>query len=244
MTTLAATPTPASSEHRFFTGIACVLLAAVLLGFARSFFLRPLFPGWPSAAEPIFYLHGVLFTAWIVLFVVQASLVAQGRTDLHRRVGPWGAALALAMVVLGTLGALVAARRATGFTGVAVPPLQFLAVPLFDMLMFALFVALAVAWRRRAQHHKRLMLLATISITTAAIARWPGVLPLGPLAFFGITDLFIVALALWDRRSLGRVHAATLWGGLALVLSQALRLAVSGSEPWLGFARWATGLLG
>ena len=30
-------------------------------------FLRPLFPAWPSPPEKIFYVHGALFTAWIVL---------------------------------------------------------------------------------------------------------------------------------------------------------------------------------
>jgi hypothetical protein len=59
--------------------------------------------------------------------------------------------------------------------------------------------------RRDPQSHKRLMLLATINLLTAAIARWP-VLQAGPLAFFGLTDLFIVALAVWDFRTRGRLH--------------------------------------
>jgi hypothetical protein len=148
------------------------------------------------------------------------------------------------MVVLGTLGALIAARRATGFVEVPVPPLQFLAIPLFDMLLFSAFVWLAIARRRNPQSHKRLMLLATITLVTAAIARWPGVFQFGPLAFFGLTDLFVVALAVWDFRSRGRLHPVTLWGGLAVIISQPLRLVVSGTEGWLAFARWATGLLG
>jgi hypothetical protein len=97
--------------------------------------------------------------------------------------------------------------------------------------------------RRDPQSHKRLMLLATINLLTAAIARWPGVLQAGPLAFFGLTDLFIVALAVWDFRTRGRLHPVTLWGGLALIVSQPLRLVASGTEAWLAFARWATGLV-
>src|SRR2546428_8780954 len=154
----------------------------------ERFFLRPLFPELPSPSEMIFYVHGVAFTAWIVLLVVQASLVAGGRTELHRKIGPFSAALAGAMVVLGTLRALIAARRDTGFFGITIPPLQFLAVPIFDMLLFATFVSLAIAQRRNPQSHKRWMLLATVNLVTAAIARWPGVLPLAPLAFFGLTD--------------------------------------------------------
>jgi hypothetical protein len=148
------------------------------------------------------------------------------------------------MVVLGTLGALIAARRATGFVGISIPPLQFLAVPIFDMILFPTFVWLAIAQRRNPQTHKRWMLLATVNLITAAIARWPGVLDLGPLAFFGLTDLFVVALAIWDFRTRGRLHPVTLWGGLLIIVSQPLRLVVSSTEGWLVFAQWATGLLG
>lgn len=232
------------SERRFFTGMALAILATVIVGFSRSFFLRPLFPDWPSPPEAIFYVHGAVFAAWIVLLVAQTTLVAGGHTELHRKIGPYGAVLAVAMVALGTLGALIAARRATGFVEVPVPPLQFLAIPIFDMILFATFAWLAIALRGSPQSHKRLMTLATISLVTAAIARWPGVLALGPMAFFGLTDLFVVALAIWDFRARGRLHPVTVWGGLLLIVSQPLRLVVSGTQGWLAFARWATGLLG
>jgi hypothetical protein len=233
-----------SAERRFFSGMAIAILATVFIGFARSFFLRPMFPNWPSPSETIFYVHGAVFTAWIVLLVAQASLVAGRRTELHREIGPFGGVLAVAMVVLGTLGALVAARRSTGFVGIPIPPLQFLAIPLFDMLLFASFVGLAIGQRRNAQSHKRWMLLATVNLVTAAIARWPGVSGGGPFGFFGLTDLFLVALASWDLRTRGRLHPVTLWGGLLIIISQPLRLVISGTETWLAFARWATGLLG
>ena len=233
-----------SEGRRFYVGMALAMLATVFVGFARSFFLRPLFPEWHSPSETIFYVHGAVFTAWIILLVAQTSMVASGHTHLHRRIGPFGVALAAAMVVLGGAGALVAARRPTGFTDVPIPPLQFLAVPVFDLILFASLVALAAVVRRNAEAHKRLMLLATINLITAAIARWPGVLAAGPIAFFGLTDLFIIALGAWDLRTRGRLHPATLWGGLAIVVSQPLRLVVSGTEAWLAIARWATGLLG
>lgn len=243
MATVISSPNRISSEHRFFTGMALVILVTVFVGFARSFFLRPLFPDWPSPAETIFYVHGAAFAAWVILFVIQTSLVAGGRTDWHRRIGPYGGALAVAMVVLGVLGALIAAKRATGFVGIPVPPLQFLAIPLFDMALFATFVVLGLRQRRDAPRHKRWMLLATITLTTAAIARWPGVAPYGPLAYFALTDLFVVALAVHDFRARGRMHAVTVWGGLLLIVSQPLRLGVMGTDGWLAFAQWATGLV-
>jgi hypothetical protein len=149
------------------------------------------------------------------------------------------------MVSLGTVGALIAARRPTGFIGVPVPPLQFLVVPLFDMALFATFVAWAITKRRDAQSHKRLMLLASVNLLAAGIARWPfPMMAAGPPMYFGLSDLFIVALVAWDLASRGRVHPVTLWGGLAIVVSQPLRLVLSGTDAWLAFARWAIGLLG
>ncbi|MFI5184792.1 MAG: hypothetical protein ACHQNV_10350 [Vicinamibacteria bacterium] len=221
------------------------IFVSVFVGFARSFFLRPLFPTWPSPHETIFYVHGALFTAWFVLLIVQASLVAAGRTDTHRKLGRWGVALAASMVVLGILGALIAARRPTGFVGIPVPGLRFLAIPFFDMLLFSSFVATAIVKRGDPQAHKRWMLLASIELLTAAIARWPVVMTTGALPlYFGLTDLFLVPIVIWDLVSRRRVHSATLWGGLLLIVSQPLRLVVSGTAAWLAFARWATGLLG
>lgn len=244
MATMTTAVDPAAAERRFYTGMAIAILAVVFVGFARSFFLRPWFPDHPAPPERFFTVHGLAFAAWIVLLVTQASFVRAGRVDLHRRLGMAGAGLALAMLVLGVWGALIAAKRSTGFVDIPVPPLQFLIVPFADLLLFATFVAYAIARRGDPQTHKRAMLLATISILGAAVARLPGLAALGPPAFFGLTDLFIVAIGVWDWRTRGRLHPLTLWGGLALIVSQPLRLAVMGTEGWLAFARWATGLIG
>ena len=240
MATMVITPAAVSAERRFYSGTALAILLAVVVGFSRTFFLRPLFPGAASPSEAIFYVHGTVATAWLLLFVVQTRLVAMGHTRTHRRVGVFGAVLAALMVVLGAWGALIAASRATGFVGVPVPPLRFLVVPLFDVALFGLFVALAIARRRDLPAHKRWMLLGTINLLPAAIARWPGVADGGPIAFLALTDLFIVALAVHDLRSRGRLHPVTLWGGLLLIASQPGRLALSGTDAWLAFAQWAT----
>lgn len=233
----------ATAERRFYTGMAIAILVVVFVGFAQTFFLRPFFPDTPAPPERIFVLHGLLFSAWIALLIVQATLVRAGRTALHRRIGPWGGVLAAAMVVIGTWSALIAAARPQGFIGIPVPPLQFLAVPLADIVSFALLVAIGIARRRDPQSHKRLIMLATITLLAAAIARWPVLSAFGPPAYFGCTDLFIVALGVWDFRSRGKLHPVTLWGGLLVIASQPLRLAIMGTDAWLAFAKWATGLV-
>jgi hypothetical protein len=146
--------------------------------------------------------------------------------------------------LLGVVGAVIAARRPTGFVNVPLPPLQFLVVPLGDLVMFALFVGLAVAWRRDAQSHKRWMLLATIAIAEAAIVRWPFALMkasspipnLGPTEL--ITILFVVPMLIWDIASRGRPHRVTVVGGLLLAAELAFRLPLGATGPWLAFAGW------
>ena len=89
------------------------------------------------------------------------------------------------------------------------------------------------------------MLLASVNLLAAGIARWPfAMMQAGPPMYFGLSDLFIVALVAWDLASRGRVHPVTLWGGLAIVVSQPLRLVLMGTGAWLAFAGWAVGLLG
>ncbi len=218
-------------------GMALVIAAIVFAGFAPTFYLRAFYHTEPL--QSVFQIHGLVFSAWVVLFVVQTALVSARRTDIHRRLGVVGGGLALLMLVVGYQAAVTAARRGFSTPGLP-PPLVFFAVPVFDLLVFATLVGAALYLRRTPAAHKRLMLLATIAVLTAAIARLPYVLPLGPPAFFGLTDLLVVAAMVYDWRTRGRVHPALLWGGLFLIASQPLRLAVSGTDTWLALATWLT----
>ena len=242
---------PTSAERLFYSGMGVALLATVLVGFSRTFFLKFWFPEHQqfAAPEPFFLVHGVFFAAWFVLLAVQPWLVARGNRALHRRLGTWGAALAVVMIVVGIVGALIAARRPGGFIGVPLPPLQFLVVPFAAVLLFGVFVALAVAWRGDPQAHKRLMLLASISLSEAAVARLPFAFltSASPVPFFEAFELLTLSLLLpmvaWDLVSRGRLHAVTLWGGLALVAAMPLRAVVGATNGWQAMARWAVELL-
>jgi hypothetical protein len=127
MSTVAASRTPAStastktfagsSDRLFYSGMAIVMAALVFSGFAPTYFFR-LFGGGPSstvsggAFTPLVHVHGALFTAWVLLFVVQTALVAGHRVAVHRRLGLAGAGLAAAMILVGTSTAIATARRA------------------------------------------------------------------------------------------------------------------------------------
>lgn len=244
-----ATHSPAlrrwNAERLFYSGMALAMLATVFIGFAPSYYLRGLVEPYAPVLlpmTPVSHVHGILFSAWTALFVTQTMLVSGGRPDIHRKLGLIGFALLPAMIVVALLASLYGAARHAGPP--MIPPLQFLAVPLFDIPVFATLIGVALWKRREAQTHKRLMLLTMVGMMGPAIGRlpMPAMLP-PPVVIFGIPDLFLLALVAWDFTSRGRLHKATVWGGALLLGSQVLRIAVMTTPAWLAFAAWAVGLV-
>jgi MFS family permease len=231
----------AGQRRWFFTGMAIAVVATVVAGFTPTYYLKPLF-GTPALPLSI-HVHGALFTAWVLLFVAQTSLVAANRTNLHRRLGVAGALLAVTMVVSGAALAIESARMARPALGVLARslPLFVLVIPLASVVVFTILVGLGLYYRRRPDAHKRLMLLATLALLPPALARIRILNAVGPQAFFGVTVLFIVAVVAYDYRTRRRVHAVSLWGGLFLALSFPGRIALGHTDAWLTFARWLVG---
>jgi hypothetical protein len=217
--------------------MAIALVIAVFAGFAPTYYLRGAFGGRDLTSSLL--LHGFAFSTWMVLLVVQTSLVAANKTAVHRRLGVAGALLGVLMMVLGAYVAITRTRDGLTDSG-PLDALVFMAIPLATIAVFPALFAAALWFRHRADTHKRLILLATLELATAGIARLPVINELGPVAFFGATDLFIAAIAIYDWRTRGRVHPATVWGGLFLIASQPLRIAVGFTPAWQAFAGWLT----
>src|SRR6266511_4836388 len=156
-------------ERAFYTGMAVAILITVFAGFSRTFYLRSHLQTQPLI--PLLILHGIVFSSWIVLFITQTSLIAARRTRTHMRLGIAGGVLASLMIIVGTITAIVRAKGPSPIPDVN--PLSFLTIPLGDMLVFAILVGAAFYFRRRVDAHKRLMLLATIALLPAAVARLP-----------------------------------------------------------------------
>lgn len=229
-------------DRRMYIWFAVLMPIIVLAGFARSYYLKGFF-GFPPLPSLLVQVHGIVMTSWVVLFVTQVTLVATGRTRTHQRLGVFGAILAVLIVIVGVLTAIAGAAR--GATP-GPPALQFLAVPLFDMVTFAILVGTALyVRRRRLDIHKRLMLIAAVNLLAPAIARIPlhFIQAGGPLAFFGLTDLCLLACVAFDTIKNRRLHPAFLWGALLVIASQPLRLMLSGTDIWLRFATTLAGLV-
>jgi len=225
-------------DRRFSTWVAISAALIVFIGFARTYYLKGVF-GTPALSSGLVHLHGIVMTLWFALFVVQVRLIAAHRADLHRRVGVVGAVLALLVLVVGITTAIVAAKH--GVTP-GPPPLVFLSIPLGDMLVFAILVGLGLLFRRRRDIHRRLMLLASVGILAAAIARIPieFIATGGPLVFFGLTDLCVLICVVFDTVKNRRLHPAFGWGILFIVASQPLRLMLTDTAVWMQFATWLT----
>lgn len=221
-----------ATQRAFFTGISLLMLFAVFVGFSRSYYLKGLY-GTP-ALPTLFHVHGLLFTAWMMLLVVQTGLVAKRRTDLHRRLGVAGGVLAAAMTVAAVAMTMDMARR-----GAAAPNdigLAFTIVPFFTVIVFPVLVGIALIYRRQPEVHKRLMLIATLELVTAGVARIPGA---GTMPFFFVlTDAGLAAILVYDVVTRGRPHAATVCGGLFLIATQYLRTTAGATAGWLAFARF------
>jgi hypothetical protein len=251
MTTMAAEgPSPRATaaagayDRVFYSGMAVLLALLVFAGFAPSYYLRGLGGGAAATVSgtplsPLVHLHGVVFSAWVVLFLVQTALVARRRLRLHRRLGVAGAVLGAAMIAVGLWTSVVALRAGTAPPGM--DPLAFFVVPLFDILLFAAFFAAALLRRRDKEAHKRLMLLAYIAIMLAPLGRLPGVFELGPFALLALDYLLLLVAIAYDLATRRRVHRVYVWGGALLVVCGPGRLLLSGTEAWRAMAGWLAG---
>ena len=154
--------------------------------------------------------------------------------------------LATAMTIFGFLASVHVMQRsaAIGQTGAG---MAFSIVPLSGILFFAVVFTLGVANTRQREIHKRLMLLAGISLLDAAVARWfltflapPG--PLGPppvpvtIPPAIVAYLLLVVAIVHDWRTRGRPHPVYIYGGIALLAVKFLNWPISMTQAWHWFA--------
>jgi hypothetical protein len=241
-------PSRAKAGH-FYVWMAGVCALIAFTAFAGTYWLQV--PAGTFVGQPILHLHAILFSAWPLFFLFQTWQAANGRLAQHRAWGLAGVSLATAMVLVGLAVAVnsVTVSRSTETAGV----LAFMIVPVSAIAVFGVLVAAAIANINRPEWHKRLMLVATISILQAAVARYvflartgggPGKRPgLGPPQHVEITvpaglaiDMLIVAAIVYDWRTRGRPHPAYLVAGGLVLAVQLLRVPLSSTPAWLDTA--------
>jgi hypothetical protein len=222
-------------DRLFFSTMTLLILASVLVGFARTYFLA----GMVTAPLPnrLIHVHGAAFTLWIVLLIVQTALISARQVRVHRTLGMGGFGLAVVMVVLGTFAAADALRRGSGPLGLDAK--TFFIIPISDMLLFSIFIFFAYRARTRPEAHKRLILIGTIALVDAAVGRWPVTIfqqhpPLQDVVPFG----FLLMIVFFDLLSMRRVSRTTIWASLLLVVVHLTRVPLGMTSAWHSVGDW------
>lgn len=149
----------------------------MLIGFQQFYLHGKAFPDHPifPPLKGLVIAHGVAMTFWMTLFVVQTLLVVTNRFRTHMLLGFFGIAVAISVVIFGSWTAIATTRLEPELLRQGLNRKQFLIVPLTDMLKFGAFVIIAVWNRRRAEIHRPMMFLATLTMISAATGRIPAI---------------------------------------------------------------------
>ena len=234
---ISAPVSPATRWRRdrlFYGGYTVLAIVLVLAGFGRTYYFGSLTGA--TDLTPAVGLHAAIYSAWMALFAVQASLIATRRVHLHRTLGTLSVALALAMAVAAWVVSIDGARN--GWVGPREPrnaqlALGFLTIPLGDLLLFVGFFAAAFRYRRVPDTHKRLMLLTmTGGVLFPAIGRLPIPLMIASIA------ILLLAPPLYDWLTRARIHRVYTWGVPIIFVSVPIRFALAETETWQRFAAW------
>jgi len=257
--TVPAANASAAASRTFYAWMAAACLGIAVLGFMPTYFV-PISRG-TFRAEPVVHIHGIVLFSWVLFFFVQAWLVARGRVLAHRTWGVLGIAIVTAMVFIVTtiVSLRIAQTSSPGQPAGLVRDVR--AFQWMNMVNLAFIVAvftLGIVNVRRPEVHKRLMLLMTISMMGAPIARWfqtvlapphgppvgapsglpqisvPPVFVTVPPALVG--DLLLVVAMLYDWRTRGRPHFVYVIGGVVMVAMQVTAVPISASAAWQSVA--------
>ncbi|MGB7846490.1 MAG: hypothetical protein WBL63_12810 [Candidatus Acidiferrum sp.] len=227
-------PVNRTVERVFYGGMAILLCVCVFIGFSPTYFQAGLMRA--PLPSPILHIHGAVFTLWMLLFVVQATLISARRVKWHRSFGTVAFCLPPIMIVLGVLAAIDALHR-----GVKIGPLDpavSAAIPLIGIVGFAIVIYASWRARRRPDAHKRLILIATMGLVAAAFGRFPWARIGLPPAAGAVTGLgmLILILIVYELIATNRIHRSTMWAAPLIFASVALAVPIGMTPVWHAFA--------
>lgn len=225
------------ARSRFFLVLALIAIGIILVGFSRTYFLRPWFGFYPLSW--LAHAHGISMMLFYVLFLTQAFLVQKGNIKMHRRLGLLAAILIPVCLMIGIPNMIAGARL--GHTPIPAAPFTAISTVLF--LQFALLGGLGLAMRHRPEIHKRLMMLTLISTLSPAFSRMPfQVFFIGfPFSILFWSNLMVLVCWVHDWRKTGRIHPVYLWGAVFLVMPQLFSVPLGETEVWGNITRWMLG---
>lgn len=230
-------------ERWFFTTITLAMLAVAVAGFLPSLIHTD---GRRAPVSSLAAAHGILFFAWLIIYLVQSRLIATGHLAIHRRVGLAASFVMMLMVPLGYAATVAMVRRGFDLSGdlrIDQDPASAATFPFTDILLFSLLAVAALAYRRRPEIHKSLMLFANIVLMGAPLAHFIGHIPrlaALPAAIIMIPiSAFLIAAVARDYWLTRKVRPLTLGLATALFLSGPLRAGLlAPSATWHRMVAW------
>jgi uncharacterized membrane protein YozB (DUF420 family) len=223
-----------NSDRVFFGAMTGITFAVIFVGFARTFFLKPLFD--TPALAPLLHVHGVVATLWPVLMIVQVALIRARNYQLHRTLGMVGVVVAVMFVITASMMSFGKPRPTEAARAILI-------LPMHQLVFFSLAVAAGIRFRRDAASHKRLMYLATFITVMTGLRRCLTLLDITTTPYQTLTvaaALLVLPLFVYDAFTLRRIHPVT-WGGTLLVFAAIPLHSVVGYTPgWQHFADWLT----
>jgi hypothetical protein len=231
-----------SDDRPIFLVMAWLLFATAVAGFAPS--SAAILSG-RTTVPLVVHVHAACMFSWLLLLVTQASLVATGRLRLHQTLGV--ASFVVAPAVLAAMITVTIVRYgAMSDAGYGDVASDILLLQIRSIVLFPTFFIWAIATRRTTPDmHKRMMLLATLVLIDAAIARMPwlpwNVTRTSYDIVHGYLLLVLAPALLFDLIRLGRVHRAYVIG-LALLLPWMVATSFLWDSP--GWLRTAPLLMG
>ena len=198
----------------FYFFMSFLIAAIVIYGFGRRAEGALFHPRHPKPV--MVWIHTVVFSGWVLFYIVQSALVRARHIPLHRRLGWFGVVLGTSLPIVGTITTAVMRRFDLQYSDLRkIAP--SLTIGLMDMVSFAIPFVLGIWWRSKPQRHRRLMLVATCALTAGAFVRFPAFFHPWPWYHLGV-DLLIVLAMLRDFIVQRRIHPVYLWS-LPLLLT-------------------------
>lgn len=233
-----------NQRAKLYLALGYLGLFAILGGFLKTFIV-PVSEG-SFQAPAIIYIHGLLATVWVLLFLIQSVLIRSNNFKIHKKLGYIGLLIAIAAGITIIPAGLQQVKRELDL-GLGQTAISGIVGAITTAAIFLALVISGVRLRRNPAAHKRLMALGTIVLLWPAWFRFRHYFPSipNPEIWFAVVlaDSFIVVAMIWDRLVYKRIHPVFLIVGPLIILEHFVEMILFDSSPWRVVANFVYRLL-
>ncbi len=211
-------PINGESFFYYFSG---TLLITVIIAFGANIFFKNYHL---TSSLALIITHGLAMLLWYILLFWQTRLIQTNNIGIHKKLGMMSIGLALIIIISGIMVAIInyqdegeALTIMGNFSG---------------MLNFLILYTFSIVNRFKSDSHKRLMILAGITMLSPALVRILRLFEINDFVTLPFWLLFMVVLPVYDFKKLKRIHKATLLGTGLILLTLVINIAVGMSKTW------------